>query len=65
MLCEAAADALAAVAVDEGWAVLVTEVVAVLDPLLAAATACAAAQDAQSDAAVPVSAASSERNEVI
>src|SRR3984957_14221777 len=36
-----------------------------LDPPVAAVTACAAAQDAQSDAAVPVSAASIERNEAM
>src|SRR5580692_77003 len=43
MLCEAAADALAAVAVEDGWAVLVTEVVAVGDALLAAEVALTAA----------------------
>ena len=37
----------------------------VLDPLVTGATACAATQDAQSEAAVPVSAASIKRNEAI
>jgi hypothetical protein len=37
----------------------------VLDAPVAVATACAATQDAQSEAAVPVSAASIKRNEAI
>jgi hypothetical protein len=37
----------------------------VLDPLVTGATACAVTQDAQSEAVVPVSAASIKRNEAI
>src|ERR1700689_3149209 len=46
-------------------AVTMTSASSVLEPLLAGATACAATQDAQSEAAVPASAATIKRIEAI
>jgi hypothetical protein len=46
-------------------AVTMTSASSVPEPLVAGATACAATQDAQSEAAPPVSVASIKRNEAI